>query len=324
MVSSRFWELVAVLDGEVSEQGIEQLTTHLSTFTVSEILAFHDDLTQAVHALDTPEHFAQQVHDLDEPTEVPPPAMSADVFLFARLATVAAGQDTWNQVLAHPEALSGRWPLSEAEGMLEVAPQALAHGHGLAWDHEPVVSMETGSNTAAWGTSPEAGGRKWWTWLLICPGLDEGVTDRPAYTETIIEACTAMDTDEDWRHWWTHALVPDLELHPFFTPSPNRTPTVRRGRAVVKATFHLPSDHLAANAPQRLRDQAIQDLTNMLNTVRDNLGLADCPPLPPLAPLPADLPDTYPGEHEDLEDLTPGSAPSQLWISATGCEPAVE
>lgn len=158
MTSADFWPLIALLEGEPSEEGLARLEDELVARGGDAAERFADDLALAVHAIDTPAHMRQPVKDVSEPDEGLALQMSPDVFLYTRLAVVAAGEQAWRRVLADPGALAGRWAVADGEALLYVAERAYERATGLAWEHEPVVGMEAGDNREAWNgerlTSP--------------------------------------------------------------------------------------------------------------------------------------------------------------------------
>ncbi len=77
------------------------------------ILAFADQLAAVLHALDSPERPDQLV--IDPTVGDDPFSMSDDTLLYARCAVVAAGRSDWEQVLAEPAAMAGRWQVFDSE-----------------------------------------------------------------------------------------------------------------------------------------------------------------------------------------------------------------
>ena len=116
-----FWSLIALLDGNA--RGIEGLVLALAASSPDEIVDFSGQLQSAQRLLDTPQHRAQQVQDLDNHLQTAPAAMSDDEFADVRLAVVAAGRDVWLDVLAHPAHLARGWSLQASRALLE-APEA--------------------------------------------------------------------------------------------------------------------------------------------------------------------------------------------------------
>lgn len=210
-VSAAFWGWIERLGGRPDPDALDELTAVLAERGEADVVAFAEALARALHDLDTPAHFGQRVHDVSEPDDAPAMAMSADVFLYARCAVVAAGRETWTRTVADPAAMAGRWEVADGELLLGVAPEAYERATGLLWDHETAVSYETGADAAAWGEEP-AEGRRWWHWLTIGSGFGMGVEATPAYGVTEHHLIRALDADEAWRRWWAASGVPELRL----------------------------------------------------------------------------------------------------------------
>lgn len=134
MTEQEFWDLIATLGGSADEDGTAGLEDELSALDASAITAFADRFAAALVALDRPEIARQTYWELGSDTPVPP---SADGFLYARAAVVAAGRATYEQVLADPTAFSREWDL-DAEGLLYVASSAYEEATGQEWTHETV------------------------------------------------------------------------------------------------------------------------------------------------------------------------------------------
>jgi Protein of unknown function (DUF4240) len=161
----RFWALIDLLDGSLDEAPIRRLVDALAKLPSADIEAFDDRLHEAVHALDGPDWFAQPVTDpalteLDLATLVAEvlagggdDALAVDGFLFARAAVVAAGRETYQQVLAHPIQFAGERD-SRAEALLFVAQRAYEQANDDYYEHVPPVDVVTGSNTALWARPP--------------------------------------------------------------------------------------------------------------------------------------------------------------------------
>jgi len=121
--TDHFWSLIALLAD--SGAGIEVLVRTLASSGEDEILAFQEQLMNAIALLDTPAHRIQKVRDLDDALQTVPSAMSDDVFAKVRLAVVASGRDVWLEVLAAPSRLAAGWSLQAAEALLDVPAAAL-------------------------------------------------------------------------------------------------------------------------------------------------------------------------------------------------------
>jgi len=229
-----------------------------------------------VHALDTPAHFKQPVRDESEPAELDPLPMSSDVFLYARLAVVASGRQTYERVLADPAALAGTWPVAGAEDLLAVAEHAYERTAGDAWEHEPPVGMETGSNTAAWGTNePDDHTDDGWITLAVAYGV--GVWPSVEYQRVHLKLEQSLKNDPEWKAWWAHSSHAKLELYGSLTLSAPAKPKVRRGRSVVTIDQDLDGRPVVSASDQELRGIAVSHALILLNLARSKLNM---PPLP--------------------------------------------
>ncbi|WP_165944356.1 DUF4240 domain-containing protein [Micromonospora sp. KC213] len=281
MISEKFWSYIALLDGVVTPDRCTRLVERLAAAGEAGVRQFADDLAAAVNALDTPQHMSQAVWDVSEPADSPPVPMSDDVFLYARLAVVAAGLRTWRQVVADPGSLSGRWQVASAEELLEVAPRALEIATGLDWDHTPVVDVAAGSNDAAWGTTAVEDNDKWWNWYMCGHEYDEKAV-RDGFDSVAYDLERAIDSDAAWRAWWSNAGVPDLEVYPYYTWSVVPKPRLGKGRKVVRVHYGFDAAILHRASTQDLPQLAAEHQRAMLLFVQSKLGLPETPPLPVL------------------------------------------
>jgi hypothetical protein len=131
-----FWSLIALLGPQGAAGDAEALTRGLAALPMESIHAFDHHLVKAVEALDTPEHACQTVFDLHDLTPVASP-VPALMFLYARVAAVAAGPEVYSSVLADPHQLGGGWPLRAAQLVLGAAPAAARRVTGRSWDPGP-------------------------------------------------------------------------------------------------------------------------------------------------------------------------------------------
>ncbi|WP_433320075.1 DUF4240 domain-containing protein [Micromonospora chersina] len=168
-----------------------------------------DDLVEAVRALTTARHQSQAVWDVSKPATAPALAMSDDVFLYARLAVVAAGQRTWQAVLADPDAVSGRWRVADAEELLDVVPAAYRRATGLDWDDDLDFDMPLAGDGARAGAGAAGGEDKWWTWYM-CGHMYDVKGERDEFDDASSALKAAIDADPAWRAWRGASGVPDL------------------------------------------------------------------------------------------------------------------
>ncbi|HET9657093.1 MAG TPA: DUF4240 domain-containing protein [Kineosporiaceae bacterium] len=303
MTSADFWELIAQLGGIPDEQRVRRLTDELAAGDPARILTFADDLALVVHALDTPAHAGQPVRDHSDPPAVPTIPLSPRGFLLARLAVVAGGRHSWERALADPAALAGAWDLAGAAALAGIAPRAWEQATGRDWDHEPEVSMESGTNTSAWGNSVDLRGLPRRRWLGCGPRYDVGVDARPVYDSACALLAQAVSADEAWTTWWAGTCVPDLELGPVHTLAPARRPQLRRSSEVIRVECTLDGRRLACTDRRELAGRAAADVLWMLELVRQRLALPPLPPLPALEPVADTVPDAHCGPPDDPEEI---------------------
>jgi len=279
MIESDFWRTIAILKGRADEEAISRLIDHLAEQGEKAVRKFADELARAVHALDTPAHFKQPVRDESEPAELDPLPMSSDVFLYARLAVVASGRQTYERVLADPAALAGTWPVAGAEDLLGVAEHAYERTAGDAWEHELPVSMETGSNAAAWGTN-EPDNHTDDTWITLVVAYDVGFWPRVEYARVHVKLEQALKNDPEWKEWWAHSSRARLEVYGWLTLSAPTTPKVRRGRAIITVEHDLDARPVVSASSQELSGIAVSHAFTMLDHARSKLKMPPLPSMP--------------------------------------------
>ena len=158
-----FWQRIELLEGRVDPDSIEVLVSALAELPRGEIESFDDQLHDVIHQLDGPAWYEQPVHDpgiSELQLEVllaevlaggGDDTLAADGFLFARAAVVAAGRQTYQQVLADPRQFAGDRD-SRAQALLFVAQRAYERVEPDHYVHVPPLDVGTGSNTALWDT----------------------------------------------------------------------------------------------------------------------------------------------------------------------------
>ena len=142
-----FWNLIALVDDELSDESIARLTTALAKKPIKSIIGFHETLTDVLYRLDRPEL-------TKPPGSTEPSVMSDDVFLYARCAVVARGAKAVQSVLEAGGIVEEDWNGELGESLLSVAPEAFELKSGEPFDHETEFSYESASNAVAWGGDP--------------------------------------------------------------------------------------------------------------------------------------------------------------------------
>ncbi len=134
--SHAFWDLVALTGGRCDEESLVPLRVALAALPDAQVAVFGVQFGQALAAIGTSAHAAQDVRDVSEDPESPALPMSADVFQDARCAVVAAGRHAWERVAADPVALRGVWFLSDGELLLGLVADAYEEATGGLWAQE--------------------------------------------------------------------------------------------------------------------------------------------------------------------------------------------
>ncbi|NES17335.1 MULTISPECIES: DUF4240 domain-containing protein [Micromonospora] len=281
MISEKFWSHVSALDGVVNPEGCGRLVESLAAGGEAEVRQFANDLATAVRALATPQHLSQAVWDVSEPAAAPALPMSDDVFLYARLAVVAAGQSTWQTVVADANAMSGRWHVADAEELLEVVPQAFRRATGLDWDDELILDPPADSEDPRVGAGATGGHGKWWNWYMSGHMYDVKA-ERDDFDDAAYQLERAIDADPAWAAWWSNSGVPDLETYPSYTWDGVPKPRLSKGRKVVRVHFGFDAAVLHRTSVQDLPRLAAEHQRVMLQFVQSKLGLPEMPPLPTL------------------------------------------
>ncbi|MFJ9895394.1 DUF4240 domain-containing protein [Streptomyces sp. NPDC091280] len=271
MVETTIWHQLRVLDGKADEDSVDRLVAELGKQGEADILAFSEALAEALWQLDTERHFNQPVRDIDDPEDELLP-LSSDTFLYLRCAVVAAGRQRYDQVLADPSALAGEWDFSEAELLLEAAPQAYEAVTGLAWDHETALSPETGSNPTGWPTAQHQShvptDDDGPPWLAFSLGLDEGVS--LSLEELLDEAAERVQADPEWRTWYDSLGVEEVEIFPLYTTGQSAPPKIRKGRRRVVAEFTRSTSELRRSSLTD-SENAEAEIRELLQATRDAL-----------------------------------------------------
>ncbi|MFJ6199593.1 DUF4240 domain-containing protein [Micromonospora sp. NPDC092111] len=279
MTSEKFWRYVDVLGGAATSSGCGRLVEVLGSAGEADVRQFADDLVTAVRALATPRHQTQAVWDVSEPATAAALPMSDDVFLYARLAVVAAGQRQWQTVVADPDVMSGRWQVADAEELLEVLPRAFRRATGLDWDDELIFDASPGSDQVGAPADATDGQEKWWNWYS-CGHLYDVKAERDEFDNPSVALERAIDTDPAWMAWWSNSGVPDLETYPFYTWDAPPRPRLSRGRKVVRIHLGFDAALLHHTPVQDLPRLAAEHQRAMLQYAQSKLGLPELPPLP--------------------------------------------
>ncbi|MFF3963850.1 DUF4240 domain-containing protein [Streptomyces griseorubiginosus] len=94
MTCAAFWAQIATLNGSATQMGCLRLAEELSRRPLPDIIGFAERHAEALYRLDQEKFGMLPVADLTDRDGRPFP-QSADAFLYARCAVVAAGQAIW-------------------------------------------------------------------------------------------------------------------------------------------------------------------------------------------------------------------------------------
>lgn len=150
MTWADFWILIDTLNGEADETSCRRLAQELGRRPVADIIGFAERHAEALYRLDQEKFGSLPVADLTDRDGNPFP-QSADQFLYARCAVVAAGQAVWEDVFFDVDKFapftSTRY---DGEWLLYVPDQAYELATGREWDRPTRYCFETFSNKDGW------------------------------------------------------------------------------------------------------------------------------------------------------------------------------
>ncbi|MEU4039347.1 DUF4240 domain-containing protein [Streptomyces collinus] len=150
MTWAGFWALIGTLDGEAGEAGCLRLAEELSELPVHDIEGFAERLAEALYRLDQEKFGTLPVADLTLRDGAPFP-QSADSFLYARCAVVAAGRSVWESVFFDVDRFAPYTASTcDGESLLYVPDRAYELATGKEWERSTRHSCETFSNRDGW------------------------------------------------------------------------------------------------------------------------------------------------------------------------------
>lgn len=145
MEEDQFWKVIALLDWSKTgddDAVLAPAVQALADVEQERICAFHDILSQKLHALDTRAH-CQACYEGDLEPGHPEAYVSSDDFLYHRCVVVANGRDYYESVLAAPSTMpKGLW----FESLLYLAGSAFEKKTGNEFEHDSPVSYESFEN----------------------------------------------------------------------------------------------------------------------------------------------------------------------------------
>ncbi|WP_328558224.1 DUF4240 domain-containing protein [Streptomyces sp. NBC_00358] len=150
MTWAAFWALIATLNGEATEASCLRLAEELSRRSVPDIIGFAERHAEALYRLDQEKFGTLPVADMTDRNGEPFP-QSADVFLYARCAVVAAGRAVWEGVFFDVDKFAPYTSTEfDGEWLLYVPDQAYELATGKEWDRLTRYCCESYSNRDGW------------------------------------------------------------------------------------------------------------------------------------------------------------------------------
>ncbi|MFJ3517877.1 MULTISPECIES: DUF4240 domain-containing protein [unclassified Streptomyces] len=150
MTWADFWALIGTLNGEATQMGCRRLAEELSRRSVPDIIGFAERHAEALYRLDQEKFGTLPVTDLSDRDGRPFP-QSADQFLYARCAVVAAGQAVWEGVFFDADKFAPYTSTKyDGEWLLYVPDQAYELATGEERHRATRYSFETFSNRDGW------------------------------------------------------------------------------------------------------------------------------------------------------------------------------
>lgn len=144
LTEDTFWTIIELLnkENEISKTEILQPAVNtLCLFSEENIQNFANIQARLLHQLDTKAHAEASMKKTED-------NVSADGFLYARCAVIAAGKDFYYQVLETPS----EFPAGVFfESLLQLPFLAYEKKTGKQWDFIPDFNFESFFNQAGWG-----------------------------------------------------------------------------------------------------------------------------------------------------------------------------
>ncbi|WP_329265520.1 DUF4240 domain-containing protein [Streptomyces sp. NBC_01478] len=150
MTWAAFWALIATLNGEATQASCRRLAEELSRRSVPDIIGFAERHAEALYRLDQEKFGTLPVADMTGRNGGPLP-QSADGFLYARCAVVAAGQAAWEGAFFDADKFAP-YTSAECEGewLLYVPDRAYELATRKEWDRSTPYCFESYSNKDGW------------------------------------------------------------------------------------------------------------------------------------------------------------------------------
>jgi hypothetical protein len=126
-------------------------------------------------------------------------------------------------------------------------------------------------------------------WLRPQMGTTTAGSSSPqAYMVALQHVVVTLSADPRWNQWWCASGVPECELgivaesaREHLRPSAD----IRKVRGKLRANFTCAAPDAHGRQPAELFPAAVREVTGMFEVIRQALGLAKLPPVPPLPAL---------------------------------------
>ncbi|MFF7759360.1 DUF4240 domain-containing protein [Streptomyces griseorubiginosus] len=150
MTWAAFWAQIATLNGSATQMGCQRLAEELSLRPLPDIIGFAERHAEALYRLDQEKFGMLPVADLTDRDGRSFP-QSADAFLYARCAVVAAGQAIWEGVFFDVDKFAPYTSTEfDGEWLLHVPDRAYELATGKEWDRSTQYCFESYSNKDGW------------------------------------------------------------------------------------------------------------------------------------------------------------------------------
>lgn len=145
LTDERFWALIDVMGGTISDRSVLALQAELRSRSIEEVENFVDSFSKALYDLDRRDINAIPITDTADPSRSSF-VCEADDFLYARCCVVAAGRGTYEAIKEDPAEFARPWPVMSGELLLYAAEDVYEELTGQEWDRDYAYNFETGSN----------------------------------------------------------------------------------------------------------------------------------------------------------------------------------
>ncbi|WP_433379243.1 DUF4240 domain-containing protein [Streptosporangium sp. CA-115845] len=272
MAEDRFWEVISLLGGAVSEDSALRLDRAIRRLTPADASDFMDHLTRKLSDLTELPLEGIPVSDITDPEDVEPLPLVGDSLRYFYYAVIASGKDSYKDVKESPSNISKkRWDFSESELFIEVVSAILWENDGTQWE-----SVDPTASTQCPGENAESEAEEPW-WYAPTHGTIN-VKLPMNYRQAIVKVTEAINTSKKWKSWWRESSLDHLDADILI--GTNRPSVVfKLGRKALKAEFEMGPSRFENKGPSELMDLALEEVQYVMNKVADRLKLGPVPPI---------------------------------------------